>query len=214
MTFDDGEDNDTPRQPPGALLALPDELAEWADQNRELVRRVQLALSDTYTHLSEDQIWEAIADASSAEWRMARDTLRTAEAQWADLQKPENTALGLIGQALDSDEIDGVREHVSLSLSHFTIINEGLRQRPDLANLLNVLTVQRRMIDQSAERTRQMQRAAAELAEMVSLREDFHRAARKPSKLKKHFKEYTRKLLNPKKPKPLNGVTVPWLPET
>lgn len=208
------DDVDESRRPPGVLLGLPDELMEWADQNRDLVRRVHGALASTYTTLTDEQVWEAVAEANSPEWRAARDNLRSAETQWEDLKRPENTALGLIGQALDSDEIEGLREHYHISLSHFTIINEGLRQRPDLSNLLNVLLVQKRMIDQSAARTQQVMMATETLDDLVHIRSDFNAAARGPTKLQRQFKSYARKILGGgRKPaKPSANVSVPWSP--
>ncbi len=200
-------------RPQALLMGLPDELVEWVDQNKELVRRVQLALSDSYASLTEDQIWEVVASSCSPEWQKAREDLRTAEKSWNEFNDPLNAPLGAIGQALDSDETESTREHFAFSLSHFTIINEGLRQRPDLSTLLNVLLVQKRMLDQSAVKTQRVKAATNALSEMVDpLRDDFMRAARPPSRIQKQFKTSMRRLLASKKPIPSMNVIVPWLP--
>lgn len=212
-SFFDGEAEGL-RRPGGVLMDLPDELLEWAQQNGELIRRVRSALSDTYAGLTEDQVWEAIASVASPEWRAAHATLRAAEAQWTDLQRPENRALGLIGQALDSDAIEGARDLYHVSLSHFTIINEGLRQRPDLTNLLSVLLVQKRMVDQSALLTQNILRATMDLADLAYLRSDFNAMARPPTRIQRRFRDYTRKLFaRPGAQAPVDANTViPWLP--
>ena len=213
----DDEDFNGGKRPPAILINLPDELAEWADQNHELIRRVQGALTDSYASLSEDQIWEVIAttcDPRPPQWQEARENLRSAEKIWDNLNSPMNASLGAIGQALDSHETDDAKKHFDLSLSDFTIINEGLRQRPDLSTLLNVLLVQKRMLDQSTDRTHQAQQSTIELADMTSLRDDFRRAARKPSRIQRQFRAYTQRLLAPRKPVSPMNVIVPWLPGT
>jgi len=183
-------------------IELPDDLAKWADQNHELVERVQRALSNTYDTLSDEQLWEVIASACSAEWRTARTDLRAVETQWADLNSPEKTSLGLIGNALDSDENNAVSDRFAFSLAHFTIINEGLRQREDLSKLLSVLLVQKRMLERSAERTLSLQKATAGFAALA-----FEEAAARKAKPKKPgigniFRLQAEKLFKPKKATP------------
>lgn len=145
-------------------IELPDELARWADQNQELIRRVQGALSDTYDTLTDEQLWEVIAATCSTEWLEARADLRTAELLWKDMTDPKKASLGAIGEALDCEENDAVKNQCAFSLAHFTVINEGLRQREDLSRLLSVLLVQKRMLERSAERTRNLQKATAGFA--------------------------------------------------
>jgi hypothetical protein len=167
------EDDEDLKRPKALLMDLPDVLAEWADQNHELVTRVQGALNNSYSSLSEDQIWAVVAASCSPEWRQARQDLRAVEA-------------------------DGAREH--LALSHYTMINEGLRQRPDLGNLLSVLLVQKRMLNQSADHTLLTQKSTNSMTDMTSLRESFRHVARKICAAKKQIM--------------LTNVTVPWSPET
>lgn len=215
VVIQDDSDSEADVRPQGTLISLPDELAEWADQNQELVLRIQNALSETYDKLTEDQIWEVIAANSSAEWRKARADLRIVEEEWADLRRPENTPLGSIGEALDSDETNVVREKYTISLSQFTVINEGLRRREDLRNLLGVLLVQKRMLDMSTEHTQMVQRQTDDLAELTSIRPAFRKAARRRTHIGAQFKLYAEKLFAPKeKEHAVKTVPVPWSPET
>jgi hypothetical protein len=81
-----------------------------------------------------------------------------------------------------------------------------------LQNLFKVLLVQKRMLEQSTGLTRQAQRAFRKLTHLVSLREDFAHAARRPGRVRQQFLRYARGLLAPKKS--LKGiavkVSVPW----
>jgi hypothetical protein len=198
----------------GLRLVLPDELAEWAEQNQDMVLRVQKALSNTYETLTEDQLWEVIASAASHEWQTARGELRDAEKKWTDLNKPENAPLGSIGNALDSDATNSARDDFAFSLSNFTVINEALRQRDDLRCLLSVLMVQKRMLDASAGHTREVVKSTIALGDIASLRHDFRRAARKPPRIKAVFTAYARSLLAPSREKELMNLSVPWSPKT
>jgi hypothetical protein len=206
----------TPYQWP-AEMQLPDELAEWARDNHDMIRRIQLALFESYiASPTEDQIWEVIAATSGdPAWLKARENMREAEHEWNNLNHPMNAPLGAIGAALEGPEIERVSERFAISLADFTTINEGLRQRQDLSTLLSVLLVQKRMLDQSTQRTREVVNAAKDLAEMFSLSRTFKRSAKKPSRIRKHFREYTQQFLASGKQQawPTN-VTVPWLLET
>ncbi len=173
---------------PVRWITLPDELTTWADKNRDLIERVQNALSDTYHTLSEEQLWEVVAEASSAEWREAKKDLQTAECQRQELTSPEKTPLGLIGNALDSDKTNAAQEAVFLSLAHFTVINEGLRERQDLAKLLDVLLVQKRMLENSAACTQYVQETEVDFVQKQSF-----------AGLKKSFQRYSGTLFGLKK---------------
>lgn len=210
----DADETEPGTRPPSIVMGLPDELAEWADQNQALVLRVQNALTATYTSLTEEQLWEAIAGACSPKWQTARKRLQTAETAWEEMQKPDNAPLGAIGLALDGDELDKRREDYTISLSEFTIINEGLRQRQDLRTLLSVLLVQKRMVDQSAAQTAATWRATANLESMFSLSNEFDKAAGRQPRIRRQFSAYARRIFGPKKPAEVTSVTVPWLPKT
>ena len=214
IIFDD-DDSAPVNRPAALLIGLADDLTEWADQNQELITRIQAALAGSYMRLTEDQLWEVIATAvQDPQWIKARQDLQTDKKTWSDMNSPLNAPLGAIGQALDSDETNNVEERYLLSLSQFTIINEGLRQRPDLSRLLDVLIVQRRMLDQSEGQTQQTKASTEALAELSPLREYFKRAAKRPSRIQKQFRAYTQRLLSPRKSAPITSVIVPWLPRT
>jgi hypothetical protein len=210
------DDSEAGKWPETLRLDSPRELAEWADQNHELVADVLNALKSSYaTELNEEQIWHIVATASGdPQWLEAHQTMQEAEQTWKDLNHPENAPLGAIGLALDSDQTVGAHERYLFMLANFAIISEGLMERrPDLAQLLNVLLVQKRMIDQSLSRARQVLEAAKNLADMFSLKETFTRAARGPSFIRRQFRASMR-LLAPKKQFNTMSVIVPWSPET
>lgn len=201
---DDDLEND--ERAPATLITLPDELRELIEHNQELVERVLGALSDTYSTLTEEQLWDVIAAASSPQWKQARMELDGAEACWADLNKPDNMPLGSIGEALDSDMTTSVKKDVTVKLSEFKIYDEGLRQREDLKKLLGVLLVLQRMVDRSAEITRQVQKSTVRLAEHLaySIRDDFRAASRRPSHLRKQFGKIAQRAQNLLKPEKKN----------
>lgn len=154
-------------------IDLPADLAWWVEQNGELVKRVQDALSETYDSVvSEEQLWYIVAGANSPEWKAAHDHLTAAEQKWKDLNSPTKASLGLIGAALDSAETNDARSAFVHALASFTIVNEGLRQREDLGRLLKVMMVQTRMLERSAAHSAALQQSTGHLAEM-----DFTRAA-------------------------------------
>src|SRR4051812_6633550 len=93
-TIEDLDDSDAAKRPPSILIGLPDELAEWVDQNQELVSRVQHALADSYATLTEDHIWEVVAATCSHEWKKARQDFEAAEKMWKNLNSPMNAPLG------------------------------------------------------------------------------------------------------------------------
>lgn len=135
-------------------LKLPDDLDAWVRQNAEMIDKIQAGLNATYDRrLTEDQLWEIIAAAAAPEWVESKSALDAAETAWTKLHSPEEEPLGLIGSALQSDKTNPAAENFIAKLSDFTVINEGLRQRPDLASLLKVLSVQMRLLDQSKDET-------------------------------------------------------------
>jgi len=204
------EDIEDDVRPSTALpLGLPDELAAWAAENHELVMRVQQGLRSSYAEeLSPQKLMEIVATASNdPDFLKAQHEKLDAEKTWNELNHPTNAPLGLIGLALESDESVHAHERYLAKLANFTIISEGLMERrPDLAKLLNVLLVQKRMLDQSLSRARQVLKAAKEMADMFSLRDVFRKNARGPSLISRQF----RALFMPKKQVPTAGVVFPW----
>ena len=194
-------------------LGLPDDLAQWASENRELITRVQDGLRSSYVELTSEQIWQIIAAASGdADFITAQREMLAAEKSWKELNHPLNAPLGAIGRALESQETTSAHDRYLSMLANFTIISEGLMERrPDLARLLNVLLVQKRMIDQSLSRSRQVLEAAKNLADMFSLKDTFRRSAKGPSFVQRQFRASMR-LLAPKKQFNATGIPVPWSP--
>lgn len=177
-------------------ITIPNELAEWAAQNQEFVARIQSSLSNIHADaVTEEQLWETIAEASSPEWTEAKESLNRANHRWADLNSPEKKPLGPIGHALDSDETNAAGEQLASSLADFTVINEGLRQRGDLNRLLGVLLVQKRLLEKSAERARDVKKATEAFAAVAG------KQANKPSPISSALKVYAEKLLRQKKVK-------------
>ena len=144
-------------------LDLPDELAAWVASNRDLVTRIHEALSTTYETLTEDTLWNVIAENSSEDWRQAKEDLKLVENEWDELNSPATVPLGLIGSALDSHIISPVAEKLSSSIANFNIINEGLKKRDDLTKLLQVFKVVTRILDSSAASSQKTKNAAHEL---------------------------------------------------
>lgn len=207
------EDIEDDVRPSSALpLGLPDELAEWVHKNHELVMRVQQGLRSSYAEeITPQKLLEIVAAASNdPDFMKAQGEKLEAEKIWNELSHPTNAPLGLIGLALESDESVYAHERYISALANFTIISEGLMERrPDLAKLLNVLLVQKRMLDQSLSRSRQVLKAAQEMAEMFSLRDVFRRNARGPSLISRQFKA-SMSLFRPKKQVHTAGVVFPW----
>lgn len=151
-------------RPAMKLIELPEEVAKWADQNQEMVERIRTTLSDPDDEMIAEKLWDILASACSPEWREAKEHLDFTKRHLDDLNSPEKAPLGLIGSAMDSDEINAAREQHTLSLSHFTVINEGLRKREDLSRLLMALLKRKEDLDRSIASTRSLEKATARLA--------------------------------------------------
>ena len=194
-------------------LGLPEELAEWVNNNQELIQRFEKAQRDSYDTLTEESLWRFIAlESGDPEWIRAHDDMVEAEKIWNELNHPINRSLGAIGRALDSDETDKAHDRYLSMLANFTIISEGLiDHRPDLAKLMNVLLVQKRMIDQSLKRAREVVAAAKALTEMFSLKDIFCRVAKK-NRIRHQFKSAMERLLAPRKQFNTH-VPFPWMPK-
>jgi len=211
IIVEDIDDSAAERPATALLLGLPEDISEWVSQNRELISRVQGGLTSSYAEITPEQIWQAIVIASGDPHSVqALEEMLTAKKIWDELNDPSNAPLGAIGRALESDKTDSARERYFSVLANFTIVSEGLMERrPDLAKLLNVLLVQKRMLDQSLRRTQEVKQAAEYLGERLSLSSVFGSAARRPSRISRQFKAAIR-LLAPKKQFNATSVTVPW----
>lgn len=88
---------------------------------------------------SGEHLWSVVASGASPEWLEARRALEAAETRLKEIEEPENAPLGLIGDALQSGEINATREGLYAALADFTRIDEVLRQREDLRQALDLL---------------------------------------------------------------------------
>lgn len=210
---EDSDDSADVRPSNTLPLGLPDELAGWVNNNSELVGRIQESLAGSYATLTEEQIWHVIAAAAGdPDFMKAQKDVQAAEKIWNELNHPINRSLGAIGRALDSDETDEAHNRYLQKLANFALISEGLlERRPDLAKLLNVLLVQKRMLDQSLKRAREVVKAAKELTEIFSLRDSFNKPAKR-NRIRHQFKSAIERLLAPKRQ--FNAhVPLPWGPK-
>ncbi len=120
-------------------VALPVDLHDWASRHEPMISRLSQSITARPAPLSEDALWETIAEHFSGDWKEKRQELARAEHRLAQIMQPENMPLGLVGAALHSDETNAAaREHV-LALADFTIVNETLRQQKELHGLLGAL---------------------------------------------------------------------------
>ncbi len=142
-------------------IELPDELARWADKNQELIARIQKSLAETYISLSDEDLCQMIAASTALQWREEKTDLCSVEAEWTD--NPAAIPLHLV-KNLPHQATEGF---TTRTLALFTLISEGLHEREDLAKLLCVLQVQRRMIERSTAQTDHLQKATADLDSTV-----------------------------------------------
>jgi hypothetical protein len=114
------------------FIPLPAEMGMVVTDHDGLLNKVRKAAVETGRPPSEDRIWDVIAEHHSPEWVEARDFLRQTEARLNDVMSPDNTPLGLIGQAMESEETTHVESQHALALACFTIFNEEVRQNDGL----------------------------------------------------------------------------------
>ena len=139
------------------LITLPDELQIWLHMNEDMVARVRSARAVTYDTMTEKELWYLVAGTFDDTWRAAHKELQAAEAETNELYSTTNTPLGAIGRALEGEKIMAASNRLDMAVAHFTHVNEGLQQREDLKCLLEVLIVQKRMLEQSEKRTKDLQ---------------------------------------------------------
>lgn len=115
----------------------------WAEDNADFLAALHHKMTQNgYGHkkLTENTLWDMIADAWSPDWGAARAHLGDAAHDLYERRKPENIPLGSIGLALDAGELDQSEKRYREALAQFTVINEGLRQDAKLARLLEILS--------------------------------------------------------------------------
>lgn len=120
-------------------MALPVDLHDWATRHAPMISRLSQSFTVTSTPLSENALWNVIAEHFSGDWKEKHAELQRAEKRLAQIMAPENVPLGLVGAALHSNETNDVARHHALALADFTIINETLRQQEELHKLLGVM---------------------------------------------------------------------------
>ena len=120
-------------------IALPVDLHDWATRHEPMISRLSQSIKVTSTPLSENALWNVIAENFSGDWKEKHAELLRTEKRLAQLMAPENMPLGLVGAALHSDETNAAERQHTLALVDFTIVNETLRQEPGLNKLLGAL---------------------------------------------------------------------------
>jgi hypothetical protein len=149
-------DSITGQQDSDALL--PPEMKDWGQNNPHVMEHIRKALKEAESPLTEIQIWNLIARTSSPEWTEARARLLRAEQRIAIHESQEYRPLGAIGIALESDSVNEELNNHSLAMAQFTIIDEALREDPDLRRLLAALSKNQRMLEESVRATQEAAR--------------------------------------------------------
>ena len=114
----------------------------WADENADFLTALNHKMTQKgfgQKSLSENTVWDAIADTWSPDWAKARSHLGDAANDLYERQKPENIPLGSIGLALDAGALDQSEKRYRDALAEFTVINEELRQDEKLSRLLEII---------------------------------------------------------------------------
>jgi hypothetical protein len=135
-------------------------------------------------------LWETVAADASKEWQAARQTLESAEERLREMEAPENAPLGLIGDALQSGEVNATREQFYAALADFTKIDETLRQREDLRQALALLIGDHLSAEKSLQLSAGVESVSAELGKALHEEEP-----RKTRPLRADFGAYARKIL-------------------
>ena len=160
------------------LITLPSDMQDWAEANKPMISRLSSALAKKPT-MHEGAIWEMIAGEFSPEWMHAKSNLKSAEQHVKYLALPENMPLGLIGGALQSEEINHAHQTFAEAMAGFTIIDEQLRQHDALKSLLGAVRQHQKVVSQSLEVSRRMERMTAAFASVASLDADVVEAPQK-----------------------------------
>ena len=92
------------RQPDFAAV-----LGDWAVENADFLTALTHKMTQSghpVKKLTENTVWDLIADTWSPDWAQAKTQLGAAANDLFERQKPENVPLGAIGFALDAGEMD------------------------------------------------------------------------------------------------------------
>ncbi|MDE1150966.1 MAG: hypothetical protein PW788_00375 [Micavibrio sp.] len=174
------------------MIPLPEDLRGWAEDNKPMLFRLSTVVTEKPT-LSEHALWELIAAEYSPEWMHARTSLKNAQAKLDDVLSPLNMPLGLIGEALHSDETNLAKRMHTAALVGFTVINETLRAEERLSKLLDALKDHAHTIHQSLELSRNAASMTAEFASVATVEPEPVSAASGFGKVAGRFEERPRK---------------------
>jgi len=174
------------------MIPLPDELRDWAEHHKPMLFRLSSVITEKPA-LSEQAMWELIAGEYSPEWMHARTSLKNAQAKLDDVLSPLNMPLGLIGEALHSDETNLAKRMHTAALVGFTVINETLRAEERLTQLLEALKVHAHTVHQSLELSRNAASMTAEFASVATIEPEPVSAASGFGKVAGRFEERPRK---------------------
>lgn len=161
------------------LITLPSDMQDWAEANKPMISRLSSALAKKPS-MHEGAVWDLIAAEFSPEWMHAKSNLKSAEQHVNYLALPENMPLGLIGGALQSDEVNHAHQTLADAMAGFTIIDEQLRQHDALKSLLGAVRQHQKVVSQSLEVSRRMERMTAAFADVASFDSDTPEAPQKP----------------------------------
>lgn len=117
------------------------------EQNQAMINELLAAMGDKAFGATDADIWEMLAERFSPEWRESRDALLRAQKELDERLNDDNVPLGLIGMALDGGETTQYNDAYSTAIANFTMVNENLRQKTDMQQLMGgLLLAQRAMI--------------------------------------------------------------------
>ena len=153
------------------LITLPSDMQDWAEANKPMISRLSAALAKKPS-MHEGAVWDLIAAEFSPEWMHAKSNLKSAEQHVKYLALPENMPLGLIGGALQSDEVNHAHQTLAEAMAGFIIIDEQLRQHGELKSLLGAVRQHQKVVSQSLEISRKMERMTAAFATVAGLDTD------------------------------------------
>ena len=177
-------------------IPLPVDLHDWATRHEPLISRLSQSITVTSTPLSENALWNSIAENFSGDWKEKHAELLRTEKRLAQLMAPENMPLGLVGGALHSDETNDAERKHTLALADFTIVNETLRQEPGLNKLLGALLQYQHTLSKSLDLSKTVASASAAFDTVAA--PEFASAKKPATGLSLSFKSIAAKLL--KKP--------------
>lgn len=147
--------------------AWPEEMGRRVQDEGGLIPRVTAVLAERGAALSEESLWEALAEAHSTEWAGARDALEKAKGKLRHLQSPENMSLGPIGRAMNGAEETAAENEEAEAQARFTLIDEELRNNPHMMAKMETLLDRKSVIEKSLQMSaaaRQATRAPGDTA--------------------------------------------------